>query len=32
MEYDYDRYNKILTLMLEGSWRDPDDLEIDRAT
>jgi len=30
MEYDYARYEKILTLMLEGSWRDPDDLEIGR--
>lgn len=30
MEYDYDRYIKIITQMLEGSWRDPDDLEIGR--
>jgi hypothetical protein len=29
-EYDYARYEKMLTLMLEGSWRDPDDLEIGR--
>jgi len=30
MDYDYARYNEILTKMLEGSWRDPDDLEIGR--
>ena len=30
MEYDYARYEKILVDMLEGSWRDPDDLEIGR--
>lgn len=29
-EIDYDRYNKILQLMLDGMWRDPDDLEIGR--
>jgi len=30
MEYDYARYEKILIDMLEGSHRDPDDLEIGR--
>ena len=30
MEYDYARYEKILVDMLEGSHRDPDDLEIGR--
>ena len=30
MEYDYARYEKILVAMLEGSHRDPDDLEIGR--
>jgi len=30
MEYDYARYEEIITKMLEGSWRDPDDLEIGR--
>ena len=30
MEYDYARYDEILTKMLEGSHRDPDDLEIGR--
>jgi hypothetical protein len=30
MDYDYARYNEILTKMLEGSYRDPDDLEIGR--
>jgi len=30
MEYDYAQYDKIITLMLEGSHRDPDDLEIGR--
>jgi hypothetical protein len=30
MEYDYTRYEKILVDMLEGSHRDPDDLEIGR--
>lgn len=28
MDYDYDRYCEILQLMMEDSWRDPDDLEI----
>jgi len=30
MEYDYAQYEKILVAMLEGSHRDPDDLEIGR--
>jgi len=30
MDYDYERYDKILTEMLKGSHRDPDDLEIGR--
>jgi len=30
MEYDYARYEKIIVDMLEGSHRDPDDLEIGR--
>jgi len=30
MDYDYARYDEILTKMLEGSHRDPDDLEIGR--
>jgi len=30
MDYDYERYDKILTEMLRGSHRDPDDLEIGR--
>ena len=30
MEYDYTQYEKILVAMLEGSHRDPDDLEIGR--
>ena len=30
MDYDYAQYEKILVEMLEGSWRDPDDLEIGR--
>ena len=30
MEYDYAKYEKILVDMLEGSHRDPDDLEIGR--
>jgi hypothetical protein len=30
MDYDYERYDKILTEMLNGSHRDPDDLEIGR--
>ena len=30
MEYDYVQYEKILKLMLEGSWRDPEDLDIGR--
>jgi len=30
MDYDYARYEKILVDMLEGSHRDPDDLEIGR--
>ena len=29
-EINYDRYNQILELLLSGSWRDPDDLEIGR--
>lgn len=30
MEYDYERYQQILTEMLKTSWREPDDLEIGR--
>ena len=30
MDYDYAQYEKILVAMLEGSHRDPDDLEIGR--
>lgn len=30
MKYDYARYEKIIVNMLEGSHRDPDDLEIGR--
>jgi len=30
MEYDYDRYQKILYELLQASWRDPEDLEIGR--
>ena len=30
MDYDYSRYDLILTEMLKTSWRDPDDLEIGR--
>ena len=29
-DIDYDRYNEILQHMLDGMWRDPDDLEIGR--
>lgn len=29
-DYDYDRYIEVLELLLSGSWRDPDDLEIGR--
>ena len=29
-DYNYDRYIEILELLLSGSWRDPDDLEIGR--
>ena len=30
MEYDYARYEELITLLMEASWRDPDDLEIGR--
>lgn len=29
-DYDYNRYNEVLRCMLDGMWRDPDDLEIGR--
>ena len=30
MEYDYSRYEELVTMLLEASWRDPEDLEIGR--
>ena len=30
MEYDYARYEELVTLLVKASWRDPDDLEIGR--
>ena len=30
MEYNYARYEEIITLLMKASWRDPDDLEIGR--
>jgi hypothetical protein len=30
MEYDYERYQKIMYELLNASWRDPEDLEIGR--
>ena len=30
MEYDYARYEELITLLMKASWRDPDDLEIGR--
>ena len=30
MDYDYQRYEQIVTELLKASWRDPDDLEIGR--
>ena len=30
MEYDYARYEELITLLMEASWRDSDDLEIGR--
>ena len=30
MEYDYSRYEELVTMLMEASWRDPEDLEIGR--
>ena len=30
MGYDYSRYEKLVTMLMEASWRDPEDLEIGR--
>ena len=30
MEYDYKRYEELITMLMEASWRDPEDLEIGR--
>ena len=30
MEYDYARYEELITLLMKASWRDSDDLEIGR--
>ena len=30
MKYDYSRYEKLVTMLMEASWRDPEDLEIGR--
>lgn len=30
MDYDYGLYNSIIISLMEGSWRDPEDLEIGR--
>ena len=30
MQYDYARYEELVTLLMKASWRDPDDLEIGR--
>jgi hypothetical protein len=30
MDYDYGLYKDIIVSLMEGSWRDPDDLEIGR--
>ena len=30
MEYDYSRYEELITMLMEASWRDPEDLEIGR--
>ena len=30
MEYDYARYEELVTRLVKASWRDPDDLEIGR--
>ena len=29
-DYDYKKYNQVIMALLEGAWRDPDDLEIGR--
>jgi hypothetical protein len=30
MEYDYNRYEELIIMLMEASWRDPEDLEIGR--